>query len=286
MRRIFIALGALISALALAIAVVAVWPAAPRGNAALARWGGAARAAAGSGRGVGGLCSPASPCLALVIDDIGRDMKALEQLLALDMQLTFSVLPHARHTAAAVKAIRRRRRQLMLHLPMEPLDRAALRDEPIVLSSSRPIVAPLEDCLSRVPGLSAVNNHMGSAMSADASAMAPLLRHLAGRGLPFLDSRTSPHTQICRVARRVGVMCLERDVFLDDPPRPATFIVRLAQALRVARRRGWAVAIGHPHPVTVAQLSKLSRSEVSFPIVPLSHIVASGVAVARRNRMQ
>ena len=233
-------------------------------------------------------CTRRAPCLAVVIDDVGRDPRALRRLLALGLPLSYSVLPHARHTKLCVRALRAAGAEVLLHLPMEPADASALSDEPLVLGRRGELAAPLEASLAAVPGVSLINNHMGSAFTADKRAMRRLLRLLAARGIAFLDSRTSPETVGCRLAPSFGVPCLTRDVFLDDPNDPATVRYRLFRAARQARQRGWAIAIGHPLPRTLATLERELRGTGKFDGVRLVRVSRllnpKGVSRRKTNR--
>ncbi|PID39331.1 MAG: hypothetical protein CSA65_09515 [Proteobacteria bacterium] len=220
-------------------------------------------------------CTPKEPCLAIVVDDVGRDVAALRELLRLPLPLSFSVLPHARHTGICVATLRAHRAELLLHVPMLPRDPGELTDEPLVLSPGRPIAGPLAASLAAVPGARAVNNHMGSAFTEDPVALGRFFRLLARRGLPFLDSRTTPRSQACAVAERWNVPCQTRDVFLDDPNDPATVRYRLTRAARRARRRGKAIAIGHPMPRTLAGLRRFAGTSDAKLVVRLSEMTNS-----------
>lgn len=202
-------------------------------------------------------CTPAQPCLVIVIDDIGRDRAALERLLAIPADLTFAVLPHAEHTAASVARLRRAGREHILHLPLEPHPPLLLRDERVLLRADAPIAPALRRCLAAVPGVAALNTHMGSAFSEDPAALNALFAALAPRRLPVLDSRTSPHSQICAVAAAWSVPCVARDVFLDGGETSAAF--ELGIAMRLARRNGRAIAIGHPLRATIDALERQLR---------------------------
>lgn len=218
-------------------------------------------------------CVPAAPCLAIIIDDIGRDPRALRRLLSLPLALTFSVLPHASSTPLCLAALRSRGAAVMLHLPMEPHDRRELTDEPVVLFKDRAILAPLRVAFAAVPSPVAVNNHMGSAFTEDPAAMRVVLRELSRRRTPFVDSRTTSHSVACRIAGEVGLPCLARDVFLDDPKDLATVRYRLDQAVRLARRRGRAIAIGHPFPRTLAVLARLATRDAGVRVVQLTDMM-------------
>lgn len=204
-------------------------------------------------------CSPSNPCLAIVIDDIGRDLAQLKRLVDLPFELTFSVLPHARYTAESVTMIRERRRELMLHLPMAPLDRSKITDESVVLNSGTSIVKSLQACLQQIPDAQGVNNHMGSALSQDTAALRQIFPWIRARGLWFLDSRTIDKSVICSAAHLHGVLCRERDFFLDDPPVASKITLQWGSALKLARQRGWAIVIGHPLSITIDTLEKILR---------------------------
>jgi polysaccharide deacetylase 2 family uncharacterized protein YibQ len=78
----------------------------------------------------------------------------------------------------------------------------------------------------------------------------------AQRGLFFLDSRTTPESVAFATARELGVPALERQVFLDDDLAPEAIRAEFARLLALADDRGEAIAIGHPHPATLAILGE------------------------------
>ncbi|MFO0633131.1 MAG: divergent polysaccharide deacetylase family protein [Nannocystaceae bacterium] len=203
--------------------------------------------------------------LAIVIDDVGRELHLFEQLLDLRYPITFSVLPGAVYAPGAqlrLRADRRRYREIMLHLPMEPLESGRMREtedarETFLLSSDPPdeLVRKLEAALDRVPAAVGVNNHMGSRLSAERAAMDALMPVLAQRGLFLLDSRTTPATVAEQAARHAGVPAIARQVFLDDDPDPAAIEAALERAATMSRERP-VVAIGHPLAATVDVLRR------------------------------
>jgi polysaccharide deacetylase 2 family uncharacterized protein YibQ len=109
---------------------------------------------------------------------------------------------------------------------------------------------------ARVPAAVGVNNHMGSRATRDPGLMLQVLTEVRRRGLAFVDSRTSPVSVADATAARLGVPHAARDVFLDNDPSPDAVRARLAEAERLARRGGRALAIGHPYPSTLAVLAE------------------------------
>lgn len=129
--------------------------------------------------------------------------------------------------------------------------------------------------LSRFDGYVGVNNHMGSKFMARADLVEPLLAEMNARGLMFLDSRTDRTTVGADLARGMELPHASRQVFLDNDLDAEKIAAQLAELERVARRRGHAVAIGHPHDVTVEVLAKWipeARAR-GFDLVPVSAIV-------------
>lgn len=230
--------------------------------------------------------------LAIIIDDVGRELHLFEQLLGLRFRLTFSVLPGAVYAPGAqlrLRGDRRRYREIMLHLPMEPLDPthmqqgAEAREDFLRLGDDHEALrGKLEAALAVVPTAIGVNNHMGSRLTADAAAMDTLMPILRARGLYFVDSRTTAATTAEAAARRAGVPVLARAVFLDDDPSEDAIDRALAQAALASRERP-VVAIAHPSPAVVrvleTRLPELWRQGVA--IYPVSDLLRAAAEPAR-----
>jgi polysaccharide deacetylase 2 family uncharacterized protein YibQ len=92
------------------------------------------------------------------------------------------------------------------------------------------------------------------------------------RGLMFLDSRTGGKTVGGRLARLAGVPYAERNVFLDHDDDVEKIKSQLKAVERLARRRGSAIAIGHPRDATLQVLEEWLPSvvEKGFQLVPIS----------------
>ncbi|MCA9710803.1 MAG: divergent polysaccharide deacetylase family protein [Myxococcales bacterium] len=224
--------------------------------------------------------------LAIVIDDVGRELHLFEQLLALRYPLTFSVLPGSVYAAGVQLRLRddqRRYREIMLHLPMEPGELAKMQEgleaqERFLRAADTPQQrrAAVEDALARVPAAVGVNNHMGSALTRDPAAMAEVMEVLQPRGLYFLDSRTIGDTQAEAAARAAGVPTLARDVFLDHDPTEAAIEAALLDAARRSRERP-VVVIAHPSVAVIEvlrrQLPRLYAEGVG--VYPVSRLLAA-----------
>jgi len=200
----------------------------------------------------------AAPKLAIIFDDLGYDRAAAEELISLDFPLTVSVLPHLPLSTEVAEDAHRRGDEVLLHLPMESEPDGA-KPEPEELRvgmTASQVDSALEGMLGTVPYAAGVNNHQGSRATADAALMAELMPALRSRNLFFIDSRTTAATKAFSEAERAGVPTASRKVFLDDTPTREAVLAQLDLAARDAARDGFAIAIGHPHPATIAALSE------------------------------
>jgi uncharacterized protein len=197
--------------------------------------------------------------LAIIIDDLGSDRSAADAVFALGFPLTISVLPNHEHSVDIANEAHRRGFQVMLHLPMQSVANETPEARELRPGMPAPEVAAMVDeFLKNVPDVAGVNNHQGSQATADAALMDELMPVLRDRHLFYVDSRTTAATVAYDTAQDFGVRSAFRNVpFLDDVAEVAAVRKQLELALRGAREKGDAVAIGHPHPATLQALREL-----------------------------
>ena len=125
---------------------------------------------------------------------------------------------------------------------------------------------------------------MGSRFTSDAPSMIAVMQELKGRGLLFIDSRPIASTVAAESAQRVGVPNASRDVFLDNESDATAVAERLAVLEATARRHGSAIAIGHPHDGTLAELTQWldTLATKGLALVPVSAIVKERWAADER----
>ena len=221
--------------------------------------------------------SDGRPAIAIVIDDAGLNRAGTERLNFLPGPLTVSFITYAEDLPHQAKRARAAGHEIFLHVPMAPLSERHYPG-PRALDPEAPRKETRERlawALSRIRGYVGVNNHMGSRFTSDENAMGLLLGELKGRGLAFLDSRTTESSVGVTVARRFGLPFAVRDVFLDHDIDAAKIRVQLDRLEDIARRRGYAVAIGHPHEVTLDVLADWLQTldARGLMLVPVSAII-------------
>lgn len=237
-----------------------------------------------SGQGGTRAWSEARGHVAIVIDDVGRDLAAFERLWALPIPLTFAILPGSKHAGAIqdrLQASPERPREVLLHLPMEPLDATHMtagleREERFLLhtDSAYALRHKIEAALRAVPLAVGVNNHMGSRLTAEREVMERVMEVLAERHLLFLDSRTHASSTAEQVARARGMTASSRQIFLDHDPRASAIEARLREALERSVREP-IIVIGHPSAALAAVLERAlpTLEAARIGVYPVSRII-------------
>lgn len=227
-------------------------------------------------------CSVAAPAdvraprIAIIIDDIGHSLTKGERVIALPAPVTLAVLPFTAHAATLALRARDAGKDVILHQPMQA--RRPGRQEPGTMTTQMDgmlLRKALRKSLARVPHAIGVSNHTGSLLTKSPTSMAWLMEEVHAQGLFFLDSRTTDETVAGERARAAGVPNITRDVFLDHVVEPRAIAQEFGRALRLARRQGFAVLIGHPHDATLSLLERELPSLASrgFQLVPVRALV-------------
>ncbi|MDH4185313.1 MAG: divergent polysaccharide deacetylase family protein [Nitrospinota bacterium] len=217
---------------------------------------------------------------AIIIDDIGQSMEAVERLLAIGEPITLAVLPHQAHSRQAAARAMEKGQVVMLHLPMEP--RGKENPGPgalLAAQGSAEIMRLFAEDMEWVPGAVGVNNHMGSLLTEREEVMAPLMEQMRERGLFFVDSMTSSATVAYQTARRAGLASAKRDVFLDNERDVRKIMEALDLLSEKALRNGSAVAIGHPYPETIRALELYAPLMAAKGVryVPITKLLKGGM---------
>lgn len=199
------------------------------------------------------LHSPAR--IVLIIDDIGNNLELGRRAVQLPGPLTYAVLPHTPHGQVLADMAHAAGKEVMLHAPMSNLSRQD--PGPGQLDSSldeASFTETLLAALASVPHVRGINNHTGSALTADKQAMNQVMSVLKQQGLYFVDSLTTAKSVAAATATAHGVPNLTRNVFLDNETTAADIDVQFQRLLQIARTEGQAVGIGHPYPQTLDYL--------------------------------
>jgi len=196
--------------------------------------------------------------VAIIVDDMGSSLQEVNSLMVMNLPLTFSIIPGLAKVKDVAEAAHARGFQVMVHLPMEPqgYPRQRLEQNGLLLSQSdAEIEKRLRGYLQSVPFATGANNHMGSRFTEDRAKMATVLGVLKGKGMFFVDSMTTPNSVGYSLAREMGLEAAARHVFLDNVQDVDAIRGQLEELARLARKKGAAIGICHPHKTTILALT-------------------------------
>jgi len=218
--------------------------------------------------------------LAIIVDDIGYDLSAVNELLNLGVPLTFAILPFCPHSVEAARRIHSAGREILLHIPMEPLDypeKNPGRGVLLIRMNDDELRQAVEESLAAVPYASGANNHMGSKFMRYGDRLAVVFRALREKGLFFVDSLTTENSQGRVVAREIGLPFVSRDVFMDNSRNAGQTRKELLKHIRESGTGKKLIVIGHPYPETITAIRESVRQlrAEGVKIVPVSQIVNS-----------
>ena len=213
------------------------------------------------------------PTIALIIDDIGYSFTRARQFLELDVPITFSILPRLPKSHRLAMEIHSAGHEIMLHQPMEPHSPRIDPGPGALHVGDRPdaIVKTMEYNISEMFLAVGVNNHMGSRFTECCSGMNEALGVVKERGLFFVDSLTSSHSQAYNVARGLGMVTARRNVCVDYMSGESVALSQLRRLQTQAMKDGHAVGIGHPFPATARAVKHFLR-HVKHDDVSMVHV--------------
>jgi polysaccharide deacetylase 2 family uncharacterized protein YibQ len=194
------------------------------------------------------------PKLVIIIDDV-HTRAQIDAVTSLPWRITPSIFPPyslSRHSNDLAKGLS----HYMIHLPMESGSAQFNRQTKTLMrsfSSSR-IKARAKELRRLFPDAVYVNNHTGSTFTQDYKAMKALYDALKAEGFVFVDSFTIASSKVKRIAHEEGDAYVRRDIFIDNRQEIGYIHDQLEKAVRIARKKGYAIAIGHPHKTTIAAL--------------------------------
>ncbi|MGP8232780.1 MAG: divergent polysaccharide deacetylase family protein [Methylovirgula sp.] len=218
-----------------------------------------------------------APRVVLVIGGLGLSRTITETAIeSLPGGVTFAFAPYGRDLAASVAQARAAGHEVILQMPMEPVDYPQTDPGPHTLLTR---ATPAENTdnlhwlMSRFSGYVGIGNFLGGKFTADAASFAPVLQEIGERGLIYLDDGTSPQSLAATLATQDDVPAARADLVLDaTPDRVDAALVKLEA---IARNKGLAIGVASALPETLEKIGSFARVAQSrgLAIIPLSAAV-------------
>lgn len=215
--------------------------------------------------------------VAIVIDDMGQDINQLRKLLEIDAPISIAVLPFLPHSKDIAKEANLKGREVLLHLPMEPKDSMGNNPGEGALytdMSEAKVDEQVKRGIDAVPYIAGINNHMGSRFTEDERLMRTVLDVVKTKHLFFLDSKTTNKSAAYKLAKEMGVKAASRQVFLDNKEDVDYIKGQIRTLIKIAKKKGSAIAIGHPHPATILAIKEMiSKLNEEVEVVSVSSLI-------------
>jgi polysaccharide deacetylase 2 family uncharacterized protein YibQ len=218
--------------------------------------------------------------ITIIIDDIGYDLGPVRELIKIDADITFAILPLCSHSKEAAEMLHNAGKETLLHLPMEP--NSYPKEKPgngalFTDMNDKELLYQLDKDLASVPFISGVNNHMGSKFMGDEEKLELIFGRLKKRNLFFIDSRTAANSKASIASGKVGLQWASRKIFLDNSRNYDEIYKKLVDIAHNTDAGDISpiIIIGHPYPETIRAI----RNAASFLrqkgvlVVPASKLV-------------
>lgn len=211
--------------------------------------------------------------LAIIIDDMAN-ISQVRALQALKLKLIPSFFPPDKNHIDTPK-LALKFDFYMVHLPLAAMNYTKPELDTLNPSDSeKRIFKKIQQVKKDFKDLKFINNHTGSLFTSDEKAMKKLYKAFEKEELIFVDSKTIASSKAPKVAKALGQIYIQRDVFLDNRDDVAYIKNQLIEAVRLAKQKGFAIAIGHPRKNTFKALEQSKDLLKSVELVYLSEIYA------------
>lgn len=213
----------------------------------------------------------------IIIDDLGNSYEHGQTIIDFPAALTLAILPQTQFARQLATQAHHNNKEVMLHLPLQSVEHHRPTPGTLKLHMTRQqFTRQLKENLDSVPFISGINTHMGSLLTQHPGHMDWLMAEIANLDkVYFVDSRTSHKSVVTEAATSHQIPNLVRDVFLDPDFNPETIRQQFERFIAITRKQGYAIAIAHPHPTTLAflkhNLDKLAENGIE--LVPVSRLL-------------
>jgi len=219
------------------------------------------------------------PRIAIIIDDLGYAKGAGERAINLPGPIAYAILPDTPRATYLAEVAHAGGKEVLLHLPLQAeRDQEQIEPGSLMLDMSREQFGEaFTGNFESIPHAIGINSHRGSLLTRHPGHMSWLMEEIQERGdLFFVDSYTTARSVALGVAREQGVPALKRDVFLDPDTAPGTVEREFERLKKLARRDGFAVAIGHPYATTLDYLEKAlpNLQNDGYNLISISEMIA------------
>lgn len=223
---------------------------------------------------------PNTPRIALVVSGLGISGNSTAEAFAkLPAPVTFALSPYGADLERWASRARGEGHELLLQVPMEPLDYPENDPGPQTLLTSLPPeqnIDRLHWVMSRFQGYVGIINFMGARFSATEASIAPILRETAKRGLLFVDDASSPRSLAGQIAGASSLPFAKAGIVLDGVATSGDIDRALGRLESMANDNGIAIGYASARPISIDRLSAWAKAADArgFQLVPITAAIS------------
>jgi len=211
------------------------------------------------------------PVLAILIDDVTTSTQ-IKNIKNIGYPITMAFLPPTSIHKNSAK-ITKKLSTYMIHLPLEAGTKRFEETNTLHIGDSiSTIDKRIKNLKSLYPKAKYLNNHTGSKFTSSKESMDKLMSVLKKYDFIFVDSRTTAKTKGRESAKKYKVKYLSRNIFLDNKQDAKYITGQLKKAIKISRKYGTAIAIGHPHSITLETLKNSKHLLTGINLVYITHL--------------
>lgn len=219
-----------------------------------------------------------APRIAVIVGGLGISASATAEALAkLPAPVTLAFAPYGNNLETLAAEARKTGHEVLLQVPMEPLDYPNNDPGPRTLLTSLSDdqnIARLHWLMARIKGYVGIASYMGARFTASNQALTPVMREAAKRGLIYVDDGSSPRSIAGQLAGSLNLPFAKADSVLDTVPTPIEIERALARLEMNARANGMAVGYASAQQSTIIAISRWANEVESrgFLLVPITMV--------------
>lgn len=198
--------------------------------------------------------------IAIVVGGLGLSQTGTQRAIRkLPGEVTLAFAASGNSLARWMQDARNDGHELLLQMPMEPFDYPQNDPGPYTLRTDtgrQKALADLHRAMARITNYTGIVNFMGGRFLADADALEPVMRDIAGRGLLFLDDGSSAQSLSGTIAGAIEAPHAFADLQLDGELSQEAILKKLDELERIARRNGTAIGIASAFDESVDAIAR------------------------------
>ena len=214
------------------------------------------------------------PKLVIIIDDVSFSSH-VRAIKSMPFKITPSFFPpNKMHPNTPIYA--KEFKDYMVHVPMEAISWNKPELHTLKTTSTYlEIYETISKIKKEFPKVKFINNHTGSKFTSDLASMKKLFRVLEIENMGFVDSRTTPNSKAKEAQKSYNIPMYSRNIFIDNEENISYIHNQLRKAVRIAQKRGYAIAIGHPHKITFQALRSAKNILKNVEVVTIDELYKS-----------